>query len=75
LPAASTIDADAALVRGHQRVEHAHGGGLAGTIGAEQAGDLPIAGAEADVGDRLDAAVRVSKALCRLSATIMVPIR
>ena len=49
------IDGDAALVGGHQRVEHAHGGGLAGAVGAKQAGDAAILGAEADVGHRLDA--------------------
>ncbi|KAG1255890.1 hypothetical protein G6F68_010044 [Rhizopus microsporus] len=50
------VDADAALVGCHQRVQHAHGGGLAGAIGAEQAGDLAIGGTETDVGHRLDAA-------------------
>ena len=50
------VDADAALVGCHQRVQHAHGGGLAGTIGAEQAGDLAIGGTETDVGHRLDTA-------------------
>jgi hypothetical protein len=43
------IDQHAALVRLHQGVEHAHGGGLAGAVGAEQAGDLAVVGGEADV--------------------------
>src|SRR6185437_10191442 len=35
----------------HQRIEHAQRGGLAGAVGAEQAGDLAVAGGEADAVD------------------------
>ena len=40
----------------HQGVQHAHGGGLAGAVRPEQAGDAAILGAEADIGHRLDTA-------------------
>ena len=38
----------------HQRVEHAQGGGLAGAVGTEQAGDLAVVGGEAHVVHRGD---------------------
>src|SRR4249919_1065959 len=46
------IDQHAPAFRMHQRVEHAQRGGLAGAVGAKQAGDFPVARLEADVVDR-----------------------
>ena len=49
------VDEHAPALRAHQRVEHAQRGGLAGAVGAEQAGDLAVAGGEADIVDGDDA--------------------
>ena len=45
------VDEHAPAFRPHQRVEHAQRGGLAGAVGAEQAGDLAVARFEAHVVD------------------------
>jgi hypothetical protein len=42
------IHAHAAAVGCHQRVEHAQGGGFAGAVGAQQAGDLAVFRGKAD---------------------------
>ena len=61
MPSTSTC----AAVGLHQRVEHAQGGGLAGAVGAEQAGDLAVARVEAHAVHGLDRTVLAVKDLCR----------
>src|SRR5690606_41290331 len=61
------VDLDLAAVRAHQRVEHAQGGGLAGAVGAEQAGDLAVAGLEAHAGHGLHRAGAGPEALVEVS--------
>ncbi len=51
-----TIHLHRALIGRHQGVEHAQGGGFAGAIGAEQAGDFSVARDEADIRYRLNLA-------------------
>ena len=47
------IDRDAPGIGHDQRCGHAQRRRLAGAVGAEQPGDAPVLGAEADIGDRL----------------------
>src|SRR5690606_34615162 len=58
------VDAHGAAVGPHQRVEHAQRGGLAGTVGTEQAGDLAVARAERDAVDRDDVSEGLAQAGC-----------
>jgi hypothetical protein len=55
----------------HQRVEHAQRGGLAGAVGAEQAGDLAVAGGKLTPCTAFTGPVLLAKVLCRSLTSIM----
>ncbi|MDT4867008.1 hypothetical protein FQZ97_1018970 [compost metagenome] len=57
------VDQDAALVGLHQADDHVEAGGLARTVGAEQADDLPAVDAQADVTHDLAALVALGQVL------------
>src|SRR6185295_549239 len=57
------VDERPALVRGEDGGEDAQGGGLAGAVGAQKAGDLPIPGDEGDAPEGLHLAERLVELL------------
>ena len=55
------VDQGIAPVGGEHGVDEAQDGGLAGAVGADDAGDLAVARNEADAADGMDAAERLVK--------------
>ncbi|MNH09068.1 hypothetical protein D3C79_685110 [compost metagenome] len=60
----ATQQAGAALAGRHQAGEHFHGGGLAATVGTQEAEDLPAANGETDLVHRCEVAKAQGQVVC-----------